>query len=510
MPPIDASIPLQVQQGSPFASMTQATQALSGLANYQNAQQQNQLLQADTQVMQQQASQGAQLQSERQKYTAALQDPNSPFYNSDGTIDPNKFQVWSTQNIPLTQGAYGKELLDHTEAVNKYKTTVANMSQGDHAVVNAALSSFVRPDGTVTATPQQMGAQLDAIAPQMTGYGNSFVAQAKQAIANTANNPAALGQIINQLSRSTTPAQTQGADRRASTTFVNTGGATVPVANTGEYGQQVGAQTGAGVANTLSPGESASRVPTFQNGQPGSVSLASITPGAPGYNGGSPFGNGRMNSQPGANPSFVGNQAPMGTSEDVNWMKKDYQDVTSTASTAQQRIGLYNNVQQLSKQALTGPQDRLAYANSVLALVGVPAAQNLNDATAMLNKNAAMIQQAFGGNTDAARAVVAHMTPGSVMPDKANQEISEYGKANAQMQLFQQNYLKDASNGQNPGTYKDRKSDLSMVSDPRLWQFQNATPAKRIEMLSDMQKAGQNVQQFGALYKRANAMGAFQ
>lgn len=251
--PIDASIPLQVQQGSPFASMTQATQALSGLANYQNAQQQNQLLQADTQVMQQQASQGAQLQSERQKYTAALQDPNAPFYNQDGTIDPNKFQVWSTRNIPLTQNLYGQDLLNHTEAVNKYKTTVANMSQGDHAVVNAALSSFVRPDGTVTATPQQMGAQLDAITPQLTGMGNSFVGQAKQAIANTANNPAALSQVINQLARTTTPAQTQAADRRASTSFVNNGAATVPVANNGDYGQQPGAQAGETLPNQVGP-----------------------------------------------------------------------------------------------------------------------------------------------------------------------------------------------------------------------------------------------------------------
>ncbi|RQS63833.1 hypothetical protein DID98_02830 [Burkholderia sp. Bp8984] len=189
-------------------------------------------------------------------------------------------------------------------------------------------------------------------------------------------------------------------------------------------------------------------------------------------------------------------------------MKKDYQSVASDASTAQQRIGLYNNVQTLSKQALTGPQDRLSYANSILALIGVPAAQNLNDASVALNKNASMIQQAFGGNTDAARAVVAHFTPGTVMPDKVNQEISEYGKANAQMQQFAQKYLQNASNGTDPAAYKNAKADFSLIADPRAWEFQNKSPADRVEMLRAM--TPQQRAQFGETYKRANALGAFQ
>lgn len=251
--PIDPNIPLQVNQGSPMQSMGQTLQPMVSLAQLANIRQQNQMMQAETQNLQQNASQGAQLQSERQTYSVAMDDPNSPFYNQDGTVDPNKFQVWANHNIPLTQNVYGQALLDHTEAVNKYKTTVANMSQGDHQVVNAALSSFVRPDGTVTATPQQVGAQLDAIAPQLTGYGNSFVSQAKQAIASTANNPQMMGQVLTQLARTTTPAATQQEQRRANTTLVNTGAATVPVAATGDYGTPPGTPTGSGIANQVGP-----------------------------------------------------------------------------------------------------------------------------------------------------------------------------------------------------------------------------------------------------------------
>lgn len=251
--PIDPNIPLQVNQGGPMQSMGQTLQPMVSLAQLANIRQQNQMMQAETQNLQQTASQGAQLQDERQKYSAAMEDPTSPFYNKDGTVDPNKFQVWANQNIPLTQGTYGQALLDHTEAVNKYKTTVANMSQGDHQVVNSALSSFVRPDGSVTATPQQMGAQLDAISPQLTGYGNSFVSQAKQAIASTANNPQMLGQVLTQLARTTTPAATQQEQRRASTALVNNGAATVPVAATGDYGTAPGTPIGTGVANQIGP-----------------------------------------------------------------------------------------------------------------------------------------------------------------------------------------------------------------------------------------------------------------
>ncbi|MGG1948968.1 hypothetical protein AB1286_29880 [Trinickia sp. NRRL B-1857] len=251
--PIDPSIPLQVNQGSPMQSMGQTLQPMVSLAQLANIRQQNQMMQAETLNLQQQASQGAQLQSERQAYSAALQDPNSSFYNADGTVDPNKFQVWATHNIPLSQNLYGQELLAHTDAINKYKTTVANMSQGDHQIVNAAISSFVRPDGSVTSTPQQMGAQLDALTPQLTGYGTSFVNQAKQAIANTASNPQALGQVLTQLARTTTPATTQQDQRRASTALINNGAATVPVSNTGDYGVQPGTPTGGGIANQVGP-----------------------------------------------------------------------------------------------------------------------------------------------------------------------------------------------------------------------------------------------------------------
>lgn len=264
--PIDASIPLQTQQVNPFGAMNQATQSLSSLAQLQNIQQQGQMYQAETQNLNQQASQGAQLQSERQTYTRAMEDPSSPFYNPDGTVDPSKFQVWANKSIPLTQNLYGQELLGHTAALNTYKTTTANMATSDHQMVNGVLSSAIKPDGTLATTPQQLTQQLAALKPQLTGYGGSFVDQATQAINNSANNPQMLSQVISQLSRTTTPASTQQDQRRANTSLVNTGGSTVPVSNTGDYGVPPGTQMGAGTPNTLSPDARQTVIPNAVTG----------------------------------------------------------------------------------------------------------------------------------------------------------------------------------------------------------------------------------------------------
>lgn len=499
MPDFGAPVADQIQAPNP----NQGMQTLSGMLGLAKANQSLQLGQQQLQVGQSEAQQAQQQMAERQLYQGALSSGKDPDGNSiknpDGTLNYPAVSKFANKYMPLTGQAIQQNIISTLDNANTYHTNALKLTNNQRDAVSGVIASGIgEPDTSgVTARLTTLAQQNPDLAP--------FVKSAQQAV--NAIPPGAnqdqRNQILRHAVQGLQPAGTtanQQAPQMGTTTGPNGG---VQAFNVNpNSATPMGAQ-GPEVAQGVSPEFAAQRVPVYQNGQAGTVSQGSLMNG-----GGSPFGSGRIGSQPGTNSSFVPSSAPIGTSEDVNWMKGDYQGVTAAASTAQQRVGLYNNVEQLSKQALTGPQDRLNYANSLLALVGVPAAKDINDATVALNKNASMIQQAFGGNTDAARAVVAHFTPGSVMPDKVNQEISEYGKANAQMQLFQQKYLKEASNGSDPGAYKNQKADLAMVSDPRLWQFQNASPADRVTMLRDMSPGQQ--QQFGALYKRANAMGAFQ
>lgn len=499
MPDFGAPVAANIQAPNPAQSM----QTLSGLMGIKRQQQALQVGESEVQNAQQQMQERQILQSTMQ----SGKDPDgNPIKGADGEIDPVAMASFANKHMPLLGQGVQQQIIKTLSDRIGLNDTVRGLGQQ----YRNDISGIVRSSIGTQHSAADIGSALDAYAKQNPDAAPA-IARAKSLVnAYPSNVPQQQRDMaLQKLAMEFQPAATTAAQQTPQMGTTTGPGGGVQAFQTNPLSAVPMGAVGPETAQGLNPTTAAQRVQTFQNGQPGTVSLGSITPGAPGYGGGNSFGSGRFNSQPGQNPSFASSGAPMGTGTDVEWMKNDYNNgVVKEAATAQQRIGLYNNVQQLSKKALTGPQDRLGYANSVLALVGVPAAENLNDATALLNKNAAMIQQAFGGNTDAARAVVAHMTPGSVMPDKANQEISEYGKANAQMQLFQQHYLQEASNGNDAATYKNRKADLAMVSDPRLWQFQGMTPAKRVDYLGEMTPAQR--QQFGALYKRANALGAFQ
>lgn len=237
---IDASIPLQVQQVSPFQSLNQSTQALSSLANLQQAQQNVQY--------------NGQILDERKKFAAAMQDPNSSFKNPDGTIDYGKMTQWTATNTPLIGSQHGSEIMQFAQHVNQYKSTLSNMADSDMQRTNAVLHSFMGPNGQPIADPKSMVNQLNAVKRTLSGPGASYVDMATKAIENSGGNPQALQGLLGQLSRDTTPASTQTSQLQGATSMVNNGAATLPYAANGEYGQAPGTLTGTpGIPNQVGP-----------------------------------------------------------------------------------------------------------------------------------------------------------------------------------------------------------------------------------------------------------------
>ncbi|MCP3709723.1 hypothetical protein M3I54_22530 [Paraburkholderia sp. CNPSo 3274] len=254
--PIDPSIPLQAQVGSPFTSMGQMLQPMTSLASLANIQQQNQMMQAETQNLQQSAQLNTQLQGERNTFSAAMQDPNAPFKNSDGTIDYGKLQQWTATKTPLVGSQYADQIMGLAQHVNAYKTTLSNMSDSDMQRVNAVAHSFMGPNGQPITDPGNMINQLSSLKRTLSGPGSGYVDQVIQGIQTNAQSPQGLQTALGQFARDTTPATAQTQQLQGATQMLNNGAQTVPVASNGEYGQAPGTLTGTpGIPNQIGPGE---------------------------------------------------------------------------------------------------------------------------------------------------------------------------------------------------------------------------------------------------------------
>ncbi|NIE67478.1 hypothetical protein [Burkholderia sp. Ax-1719] len=255
--PIDPSIPLQVQQSSPFASMNQATQALSSLAQMKNIQQQGQMFQAETQNLSNQAETSTQENNEWRSYANLLNnDPQHQIHDpSTGLLDPTRAQSWMQNNMPLTGAKFGDDLINHVNLVNTWRSNVAATSDVDRSRIASTVGSFLGPNG-LTGTPQEIGNALNTLRGQLASDGGqATMGMVMQGLRNLQGNPQGMFNFLGQVSRAATPAPTQAAARQGATSFVNNGAQTMPVANTGDFGQQPGTITGPGINNQISPSE---------------------------------------------------------------------------------------------------------------------------------------------------------------------------------------------------------------------------------------------------------------
>jgi|SRR6516164_694318 hypothetical protein len=254
--PLDASIPLQVQTPNPLHSLGQAVQTASGLQSLANARQNNQLLQLQTQSAQNDLQQSNQLQSERNAFSSAMQNPNAPFKNPDGTIDYGKLQNWTATNTPLIGSKYADQILGTAKNVNDYRSALSSMSNDDMNRVNAVVHSFMGPQGTPIVPPQAMVAQLENIKKTLNGQGAGYVDQVIKGISSHAGSPQELQTSLGQLARDTTPASSQASQLQSSTGLLNTGGQNVAYSTNAEYGKAPGTLTGnPGIPNEVGPGE---------------------------------------------------------------------------------------------------------------------------------------------------------------------------------------------------------------------------------------------------------------
>jgi hypothetical protein len=463
--PIDPSIPLQAQQYSHFTAINQAVQPLASLAQLQNLQQSNQLMQAQTQNLQQNADYNAKLLDERNRFSAAMQDPNSPFKNPDGTIDYGKMQQWVATNTPIIGSEHASNIMALAKHVNDYKTTLSNMADSDMQRTNAVLHSFIGPNGQPIADPRTMINQLQALKRTLNGQGADYVDLASKSIAGAAN-PQQLQTVLGQLSRDTTPASTQTAQLQGSTGAVNTGAGTAFFNQNPEYGQPTGTLTGVGIQNQIGPSERQVLV-------------------------NDPFGNPSVQTKD-ANGNIISGPAvqnPLGPKPlapgDVAAIPQLVHERAQINAAAQQvPAQRFNNAQIIdlaNKATAVGPGS--AAVTKVLGALGMHSSGDMASDYQQLGHYVALQAQnnaaAMGVHTDAGQALASMATGNTEMNRKALIETTRTNDAlSVGLKDFNQGMeAAIAANHGDPRAKRDFQNAWAQNFDPTIYKLQNAREA---------------------------------
>ena len=221
-------------------------------------------------------------------------------------------------------------------------------------------------------------------------------------------------------------------------------------------------------------------VPAIQNVLPPSTPTVSPT-GQPGYLG-------SQNKQ-GFTPSALPPNAGIGT--------EDIQKTFSDAQTAQNRIGLLQNIKELAGKSFTGVGgSRKEFVAGLANSIGIPAYELEKANTDVLAKNSNLLALA-GGNTDLARQLAEAANPNKKMNYEAIKEASNQLIAGERLKQKKAEFLAPYAN--DPLTLQNKSLEFSKIADPRLLQEmspeqvrslkQSMTPDERKEFAEKLAEA---------------------
>ena len=378
-----------------------------------------------------------------------------------------------TDTMGLQQKRF-KNIADSQIAMINNPLVIA-AEQNPSAVDPAKLAELVKRNGMTTA--RALG-----IAPE----------QADQLLAPyvelATTNPAALRQYYKER-------HIQGLDEGARTSAlgasgvgVNTGAGGYTV-QTGEFGPQPAGAVVPGTAYTT-------QLPPTQQ----LVSQAGDGTGLPP---GTPYVKGPAGAQATGAPKMATGISPAGAAA-TNVTNEDWAKTQKSATEAQPRIAIFQNIKKFAPDAFTGTGgSRKELAAGILNAVGISAYEAEKVSTEELSKNSALLALA-GGNTDAARSLAEIANPNKKLNERAIKEISNQMIGIEKMNQAKAAFLSPVA--QDSAAYQQKLNVFNQVADPRL--FQEATPEDVARMKARMSKA--EIADFGNRVKLLKQMGLTQ
>lgn len=178
---------------------------------------------------------------------------------------------------------------------------------------------------------------------------------------------------------------------------------------------------------------------------------------------------------------------------------------------AQTTSSYLQSIRGLSEKAIVGPQsDKLAYANGLLAMAGIPGAKDIATANNLMDKYQNQITTRLGGGaggTDASRAIIAAAYPGSKMTkDAIGEAVGNLVGAN-EMIKARTSLLSPHANARDPVAYQQQEQAFDQAADPRVWQWRSISdPAQRKAFAQSILKQDPT---FPARIQKLEALGVF-
>lgn len=184
-----------------------------------------------------------------------------------------------------------------------------------------------------------------------------------------------------------------------------------------------------------------------------------------------------------------------------NVVGPDWVETVKKASTAEARIGLFQDIKKYAPEAFTGVGGaRKELAAGIARLIGIDAYTAEQTATEQLAKNANLLALA-GGNTDAARSLAEAANPNKKLNEESIKKIADQLIGVEKMNLARRQYLQPFSN--NAQEYEKRQLQFDNVADPRL--FQEMTPDSVAKLKASMSPAA--IKELSDKIQAARALG---
>lgn len=189
-------------------------------------------------------------------------------------------------------------------------------------------------------------------------------------------------------------------------------------------------------------------------------------------------------------PGVVANANAAATNQQGELSTK-WKDLTSQNQQAQSVISNLQNIKALAAKANLGQMgDKLAYANSLLALAGSQKAQDAVTANNLLDKYSNQIVARLGGQggmgTDAARSILESAYPGRHMDQTAISEASDNLVGAQQMTQAKAKLLAPYRNKNDATGYTNTELAFDQNADPRIWQLQGMNADQQKAYVSNM------------------------
>lgn len=158
-------------------------------------------------------------------------------------------------------------------------------------------------------------------------------------------------------------------------------------------------------------------------------------------------------------------------------LSKKWLALTDANQQAQTTNSYLQNINGLAEKANTGAlSGKLAFANSLLALVGNERANDATTANNLLDKYSNQITARLGSGgmaTDAGRAIIASAYPNAHMNKAAiNEAVNNLVGAN-DMTKARTVLLAPHANNRDPQAYNQQEVAFDQAADPRIWEWRN-------------------------------------